>query len=1017
MGVCEASLQEIVSTVDCFRREGSNFLTPAREKLSPSSEIDVTHECLLSRWKVLCKDWNPEEEESRRVYLRILARARDAVHEDSEPGSATVRFREYLSGYLLDRSLAWWNQRRPNAAWARRYMAEGKKREDQDAQFRLAHRYLVESRKHRMTAQLKHYFAVLGVGGVAVMVVAFFLYWRRSEIARANEKLMEAELASNVVSQHEGPKDDPRASAFRAAQSLRHHTGLEAQTILLQALEQLPEAPQPLETRNAVDTAFSADGHWLAVAGERAVDLYDVDTGKKSQSIDIPGPVSKVLFPTSSFFLAALDTKILIWQYDEPKKNWLRADIEPGCSSPSKLKDFTTDQKGTLLALSCTTPSDLPTGQSQASKADEAVSSLALWTPNTKPVQARIDEDCASQSSLAMSSDGTRLAYVCVGDKGWTLRMREIVRDPTDGTPSFRASKVFLVLDKKEAASRSSEKPPAGDNRLSEKYPTARRWFAPEGIRTLRFDPTNATVLIFVGTDDTVRSFNCGEMASRMRTVEGRSSRATWDMKGRKNDKSTPGASGLYGPARDEGYKFVMLQGAEQLSFSEDGRWIVVAKSNHVAKVWDAKEISSERLIAHVALNEPIKAVAVSRASEQIAAVTEDGLAYLCKLKLRRDDFTELSLLQSHGSYLITHDDGDIFHGTSKIIDTQKHKTLASFGYETEPLYRPLSISKDGSLIAGVSDKGVLTINDFTAGKVGKERWTSHFPDDSFYVTSFGFSRDGHHLMGAFKAESGPDAGRLWLAVWDLDKRDQPPSRIPLSEDASSYDLVAGNQVIVTTLNRKEHAYETRVYDAATGLSVEVPWKAHFAAFELSLDPNTILGAEVTGPCIPSSEPEQAAANTSQAARDKQQYQSEVRLVNRETGKQRSLFKVPNHCISGLTMSRDERYLLVLASTGAEDDSRTELQLWDIQAKPPIEAAEVRNGAAILDADVASNSRELVLVDSKRVFVTPWQAEDLVQELCTRLVPIDGEKKEYQEACPGVSHESREWSRLAAPVH
>jgi WD40 repeat protein/energy-coupling factor transporter ATP-binding protein EcfA2 len=1019
MDVCEASLEEIDAAVDCFRRERRNFLTPTWEKLSPSSEIDVTHECLLSRWRVLCRDWNPEEEESRRVYVRVLGRARDAVYESGEAGSGTVRFREYLSGYLLDRSLAWWNQRQPNVAWARRYMTDEGRREDNggDAQFALAHRYLLESKKHETRARFGRYFAALGVGGVAVVVFAGFLYWRRSEIATAKEKRMEAELASNVVSQHEGPKDDPRASAFRAAQSLRHRSGLAAQTILLQALEQLPEAPQPLPTRNAVDTAFSADGNWLAVAGQASIDLYEVDTGKKSQSFDVPGPVSKLLFPTSFFFMAAVDTKILIWQYNDKKKDWAHVDIEPECPSPSRLRDFTANQAGTLLALSCAMPNDSRmsgSARSTAMKADqETISALALWTPTTNKVQKQTDEDCASQSSLALSSDGTRLAYVCATDKGWTLRMREIVREGKDNAPSLGASRVFLVLERRETP-RSTGKQGVPGERLCERYPMATKWSAPGGIRALRFDPTNANVVLLVGTDDTVRSFNCGESTASLRTVERSVLNATWDKKGGENSKATYSSSGLYGPAPNEGYKFAMLEGAQQLSFSEDGRWIVVTKGNHVAKVWDAKEISSERLIAHVALNQPIKSIAISRASEHVAAVTDDGLAYLCKLKVKRDDFGELSLLQGYGAYAITHNDSDIFLGTSKIIDTHNHKTVASFGYQTDQHNRPLSISKDGSLIARVSDKGVLTVNEFTGGKIGTQRWESHFPDDSFYVTSFGFSRDDHHLLGAFRADRGADAGKIWLAVWDFDKPDMLPSRILLSEN-SSYDLLSGNQVIVTTPNRKEQIYETRVYDAATGRSIDVPWEAHdFAAFDLSPDHKTIVGAEVEKGCI-SQEGEQAETRGSQIAGAKQRYQSVVKLLDRETGRQRSSFAILNHCVHGVSVSANSRYVLVLVATGAEEDSRTEVQLWDIQADPPVETAEVRNGAAILDADIAQDSRELVLVDSKRVLVTPWQEDDLVRELCTRVVPNEEEKKEFLEACPDVSSPSR-WRRTVTQL-
>ena len=112
---------------------------------------------------------------------------------------------------------------------------------------------------------------------------------------------------------------------------------------------------------------------------------------------------------------------------------------------------------------------------------------------------------------------------------------------------------------------------------------------------------------------------------------------------------------------------------AEDFSFSEDGRWIVVADADHVAKVWDATEISPQRLIAHLALDQPLKSIAVSHTGEHIAAVAGDGIVYLWKLNGDRGDFSDLSLLQVQGTYLITHNalQNNIFLGSSKIIDTR----------------------------------------------------------------------------------------------------------------------------------------------------------------------------------------------------------------------------------------------------------------------------------------------------------------------------------------------------------
>lgn len=999
MEVCEASLEEIETAVNCFRQEGRNFLTPPSEKLSPSSEIDVTHECLLRKWRLLSRDWNPEEEESRRVYLRILARARDALHtENDQAASPTGRFRDYLTGYLLDRSLAWWGQRQPNRAWARRYAYdEGKLAEvAADSQFALAQRYLLESKRHATNARFRKYFFVMGLAGLIGLAVIGFWYRYKSEIAMAKENLMEAELASSVVCLSPGtPKDDPRVTAFRAAGSLRHNPSLEARTILLQALVQLPPPPQQLPTRNAADVAFSSDGRWLAVAGSGSVDLYEVTTGKQSKSILFEGTAKKLLFPSRFFFMVGLDKKILIWQYDKKQKDWMPAPIEPGCRAPAALKSFAVDRAGTLLAAVCEVPGDSDSTDNQSAHAalskDKRPSSyLALWTPSTK-AELPTDVDCASPSSMALSSDGTRIAYVCAAEKAWIVRLRLIVNDSQKEKLSFGPSKALLALDKKAAAQVSSGKDTASEQQMADPYADAKKWSSPKGVKDLKFDPTDADVLIIAGTDDTVRSWNYGGTRT---LLAAKSPEAAWANKPHPSEPSNAGSSGLYEPA-EEGYKFPILASAGPLSFSEDGRWIAVTNTNHVAKVWDAKEIASDRLIAHLALDHPIKSIAVSRVGEHIAAVTDNGVAYLWKLTSKRSDFPEFSILQAHGNYLITHDGtDDFFMGTTSIIDTHTYHTVSSFGpssHSSPRGYRPLAISRDGSLVAGLSKDRVITVNEFSERKIGKELWKSESPKDSFYVTSFGFSRDNRYLMGAFK-DSNSD--KIWLAVWELTKPDALVGKVPVAP-GSSYDLISGAQVLVATPKQKTH-----LYDAAAGKTVPVPWGAHnFAAIDLSPDRKTIVGAEVDEGCI-AQDTAQTNAGGSQATPGKQEISSTIWFLNRENGEKESKFKIPNYCVYSLSMSADARYLLVIAATGSEDDSRTILQLWDVHAQPPVESTEIRNGATILDADIAPDSRELVLVDRKRVIVTPWRQEDLTHEFCSRVVPNDDEKREYQNLCP-----------------
>lgn len=100
--------EDLALVIDQFREKGRTFLQPEYPKPfdDDSHRIDIPHECLLRRWRVLRDEWVPQEEEKRRTYLRL------ALAADDE---------QLLTGARLQVALEWWTQRRPTAAWAKRY--------------------------------------------------------------------------------------------------------------------------------------------------------------------------------------------------------------------------------------------------------------------------------------------------------------------------------------------------------------------------------------------------------------------------------------------------------------------------------------------------------------------------------------------------------------------------------------------------------------------------------------------------------------------------------------------------------------------------------------------------------------------------------------------------------------------------------------------------------------------------------------------------------------------------------
>ena len=116
-GLCSiagVSLQEMTAVVDVFRRAGRSFLMPpAGVPLHPATVIDVSHESLIRNWERL-KEWVNEEAQSARYYRRLVETA--------------VLHREGSEGLMQDPALQiiydWYQESKPNAAWAERYHPE-----------------------------------------------------------------------------------------------------------------------------------------------------------------------------------------------------------------------------------------------------------------------------------------------------------------------------------------------------------------------------------------------------------------------------------------------------------------------------------------------------------------------------------------------------------------------------------------------------------------------------------------------------------------------------------------------------------------------------------------------------------------------------------------------------------------------------------------------------------------------------------------------------------------------------
>ena len=206
--VAEASSEEALAVLECFRREGRSFLMPPMSvNLRADRDVDITHESLLRQWKRLLgplseedEGWLAEEEESRRIILRLADRVEQQTQESTD----------YLRGPLLQLALEWWDRRKPNKAWAVRYTLnfdavdkflreskenkrreaelEAERREKEDQTRVEKARREEELERKQLKVRIAYVFGILALV-VAVVTIALLGYaMRQGTIAREKER-------------------------------------------------------------------------------------------------------------------------------------------------------------------------------------------------------------------------------------------------------------------------------------------------------------------------------------------------------------------------------------------------------------------------------------------------------------------------------------------------------------------------------------------------------------------------------------------------------------------------------------------------------------------------------------------------------------------------------------------------------------------------------------------------------------------------------------------------------------
>ncbi len=106
--ITEASRTKLLDIIHRFTTKGRSFLALSQDDTDPL--IDISHESLIRQWSTLRK-WVSAEARSKDLYLRLVGTALRFNNKEDV----------LLSGPPLQFALAWYEDRKPNHAWANRY--------------------------------------------------------------------------------------------------------------------------------------------------------------------------------------------------------------------------------------------------------------------------------------------------------------------------------------------------------------------------------------------------------------------------------------------------------------------------------------------------------------------------------------------------------------------------------------------------------------------------------------------------------------------------------------------------------------------------------------------------------------------------------------------------------------------------------------------------------------------------------------------------------------------------------
>jgi WD40 repeat protein/energy-coupling factor transporter ATP-binding protein EcfA2 len=807
----------VARVVEVFRRPDRCFLTPAAGvPLDPDTTLDISHESLIRQWDLL-REWVAKEAESAATFVRLAETA--ALWQQGRAG---------LWGPPdLDNALAWRDQQRPTAAWARRYSdafepalefldasvearaarlraeTERAQREKDLLQRRAEAEHALRVEAERFSAEqaraavkLRRWAGIATAFGLfsLTLAVASILLFLRARWARSD-----AEAARNVSEQSSYNIQLARAGDLWSTDPTRarellydpdlcppdrrsftwgYHNRL--------AYLQLRSDRQTLDPRAgaARSVSLSRDGKLLASAHQDGtIRLWDVATGRLSSILKgHSGPVTSVDFPRSRVEGLSPGPR------PEAGKLWL---VSGGTDGTVRIWDALTGrQEGRI-------DHGKPVERVRSYGDDVTVKPIVFCYGGVYRVYDRDGsaEDLHREGEL----DEKKIVFLDAVAFGYQSRLIVILKNDLNvyfpANPSLdsrvadRPSKFAPLLGQAHRAGITAMDRIEGHPVLAtaSKDRTVKLWDLGEGklLRTLEGHTEAVTCvalsadgrLVASGSEDhTVKLWdaNTGELRGTLANHTGTINGVQFTPDGRTlASASDDGTVKLWNvtvsPER------MTLQGHERqalaLAYSPDGKWVASAGGERTIRLWDVATGQLRQIVGGV---QPgyVLCLAFSADGKTLASAGYGREIRLWDVVNRvrgvledPDGHTQpvRALDVSPDGTMLASASGD---GTVKLWDLRSRKLVRTLRGHTG-FVNAVDFAPDGTTLASGSYDGTVRLWDVATGQ---ERETLGTPGDG-QVLSVQFAPEGKTLASAsgFIRSAGGNRGRNEVRLWDVE--------------------------------------------------------------------------------------------------------------------------------------------------------------------------------------------------------------------------------------------------------